>query len=76
MPEIKIGILETPKEITIELDGTAEEIARNINDAIAKASGLIWLTDAKGKQVGIPIAKLAYIEIEADRSMHAVGFGN
>lgn len=74
MPEIKIGILETPKEIVMEVEGTAEEIARTINDAIARESGLMWLTDSKGKRVGIPIGKLAYVEIESDRSMRAVGF--
>lgn len=76
MSEVKIGILDTPKEIVMDLEGTAEEIARTIDEAMSKESRLMWLTDTKGKRVGIPLAKLAYVEIESDRSMRAVGFGN
>lgn len=75
MHEVKIGVAEVPKELTLEIEGAADEIVANINTALERPSGLLWLTDTKGKQVGIPIAKLAYVEIEPDRGMRAVGFG-
>ena len=42
--------------------------------AMADPDGLLWLTDSKGKKVGVTVAKLAYVEVEPDASPRAVGF--
>ncbi|MEI7746629.1 MAG: DUF3107 family protein, partial [Actinomycetota bacterium] len=44
------------------------------DDAIA-SDGVLWLTDRKGREVAVPIAKLAYIEVGAPSSDRRVGFG-
>ena len=36
---------------------------------------MLWLTDAKGRKVGIPSDKVAYVEIDADGTAKRVGFG-
>jgi len=40
-----------------------------------KDGGIAWLTDAKGRRVGVPTDKLAYIEVLNDDEKKRVGFG-
>jgi len=78
--EIRIGVVYTPKELLIELaegkDGEkagADAIAAI--EAAVKDGGIAWLTDAKGRRVGVPTDKLAYIEVLNDDEKKRVGFG-
>ena len=36
---------------------------------------MVWLTDVKGRRVGIPADRIAYVEIEEDGATQHVGFG-
>jgi hypothetical protein len=36
---------------------------------------MLWLTDRKGRRVGVPAAKLAYVEIGSASDERRVGFG-
>ncbi len=41
-----------------------------------KADGrVLWLTDRKGRLVGVPASKIAYVEIGAPTAERRVGFG-
>ena len=74
--DVRIGITQAPREMEVELtDTTAEELAAKVEAAVAKGSGMLWLTDRRGRQVGIPAAKLAYIELDTGAEMRRVGFG-
>lgn len=75
MQEVRIGVVDVSKELTLEIDGPADEVMNSVNAALKKEIGLLWLTDTKGKQVGIPVTKLAYVEIDPDKSVRSVGFG-
>ena len=38
--------------------------------------GVLWLTDRKGRRVGVPVVKVAYVEVGAPTSSERrVGFG-
>ena len=39
-------------------------------------SALLWLTDSKGRRLGIPTDKLAYVEIAGADADRKVGFGS
>jgi len=73
--DVKIGVVYTPKELMLELDGGADELKSAIDAALAKNDSLLWLTDSKGRRVGVPVDKIAYVEIGSDDSSHKVGFG-
>lgn len=75
MQEVRIGVVDVSKELTVEIDGPADEVMNSVSAALKKESGMLWLTDTKGKQVGIPVTKLAYVEIDPDKSVRSVGFG-
>ena len=60
--EVKIGIQNAVRELTVETDESAENVEKLIGDAIA-SEGVFTLSDTKGRKVIIPAAKLAYVEI-------------
>ena len=73
--DVKIGVVYTTKELLVELDGGADEVRAIIDTALANAEPLVWLTDSKGRRVGVPTDKIAYVEIGSDDAAHKVGFG-
>ena len=71
--EVKIGIQQAPRELTVETDEDADSVEASIKAALADESGLISLTDNKGRRVLVPTAKLAYVELGSP-SIGQVGF--
>jgi hypothetical protein len=61
--EVKIGIQQAAREIVVDTDESSETVEKMVADAIATEGGVISLTDAKGRKVVVPAAKLAYVEI-------------
>ncbi len=74
--DLRIGLTHTPKELEIQLpeDTDPSAIQTQVEAAIS-ASTTLWLTDRKGRQVGVPGAKLAYIEIGSPNEERRIGFG-
>ncbi|HVW32417.1 MAG TPA: DUF3107 domain-containing protein [Acidimicrobiia bacterium] len=76
MLEVKIGVIYSPKELNVELEGAkADEVVATIEDALKGGAPVIWLTDKKGRRVGIPSDKVAYIEVAEEDTAKRVGFG-
>ena len=73
--EVRIGVIYTPKELAVELEGKGDEVVSAIEDALKGGAPVIWLTDKKGRRVGIPTDKVAYIEIAEEDQTKRVGFG-
>lgn len=74
--DVRIGMTQTPKELEVHLPDDADPAAvkQQVDDAIAAGSTL-WLTDRKGRQVGVPTTKLSYIEIGTPDDERRIGFG-
>ena len=74
--DIRIGIVQSMKEIEIDL---AEDADRDAIVAQVEASlgsdAMLWLTDRKGRRVGVPASRVAYIEFGVPSSERRVGFG-
>ncbi len=73
--EVRIGVVYSAKELSVELDGKSDEIVATIEDALKGGAPVIWLTDKKGRRVGIPTDKVAYIEVADEDQAKRVGFG-
>ncbi|AQX14534.1 ATP-binding protein [Tessaracoccus lapidicaptus] len=71
--EVKIGITDVPREVTIDTTVPADEIADRVRDAVANAS-LFELVDEKGRRVLIPGARIAYLDLGSPTT-RTVGFG-
>jgi hypothetical protein len=74
--EIRIGVTYSPKEIELEMadDDAGDALVEQISASVGEEGSMLWLTDKKGRRVGIPTAKLSYVEIGAPRSDRRVGF--
>jgi hypothetical protein len=73
--EVKIGVVYTTRELLIETDGKADEVVKDVESALAdKGKPVLWLQDRKGRRIGVPVDKIAYIEV-GDEENKRVGFG-
>ena len=74
--DIRIGIVQSMKEIEVELpeDVDREEVVKQVETALGGDS-VLWLTDRKGRRVGVPAARIAYVELGSPKSDRVVGFG-
>ena len=73
--DVRIGVIHSPKELELEVDGDAAQIEASVNDALRGDGAALWLTDVHGRRVGVPAGRLAYVEIEVDGNNKRVGFG-
>jgi hypothetical protein len=75
--DVRIGVTQAPREIEVELgdDVDADRVAKQFEEALAGESGILWLTDRKGRRIGVPAAKVAYVEIGTPSDERRVGFG-
>jgi hypothetical protein len=71
--EVRIGITESPRELTIELSQSADEIESSVARALHEGSHIAF-TDDKGRRLVVPAAKIGFVEVSA-RSERKVGFG-
>jgi hypothetical protein len=71
--EVKIGIQHAARELVLDTDQAAEDVAAAVSAALAAENGVFTMTDTKGRHVLIPAAKLAYVEIGTSMA-GAVGF--
>jgi hypothetical protein len=74
--DVRIGLTQTPKELEVQLEeGTDPAAIRAQVEEILKGEGTLWLTDRRGRQIGVPAAKLAYVEIGSPQEDRRIGFG-
>ncbi|GAA4693038.1 DUF3107 domain-containing protein [Nocardioides conyzicola] len=60
--EVKIGVQNAARELTIDVEETPEAIEQLVADAVS-GDGVLNLKDSKGRRVIVPVAKLAYVEL-------------
>lgn len=75
--DVRIGIIQTTKELDVELAEGADrdQLLKEIEAMLGGEDGVLWLTDKRGRRVGVPAAKVAYVEIGAASDERRVGFG-
>ena len=74
--DIRIGITQAPREIAFEAeDSTREHIKAEIDKALRGEIATLWVTDKKGRDIAVPSAKIAYVEIGSGEDSRRIGFG-
>ncbi len=71
--EIKIGIQNVTREVSLESKLSPQEVLERYSQAHTDG-GLLQLEDDKGRTVVIPAGQVGYLEIGAEQSRQ-VGFG-
>ncbi len=63
------------RELEFEVDD-ADAVVDSIEKAMAADDDLVWIIDSKGNRHGIAVAKIAFVEVEAEDNGSGVGFGS
>ncbi len=68
---------QAPREINVELaeDADRDELKSRIEAALAGATDVLWIVDKRGKDVAVPSAKIAYVELGSADGDRKIGFG-
>lgn len=74
--EITIGVQHSARDLVLESEQSAEEIASTVRTALSKGDkgGILELADSRGKLVIVPVSTLGYVEIGPEEPRR-VGFG-
>lgn len=64
--DLRIGVSNVARELNIELDDSTDvtELRGHIETALG-SDGVLWVEDRNQRQIGVPVDKLAYVEIGA-----------
>ncbi len=75
--DIRIGVIHTSREIEVEVgdDANRDELMDDIDATLGRPEGVLWLTDRRGRRVGVPVARVAYVEVGVASEDRRVGFG-
>ncbi|GAA2028082.1 DUF3107 domain-containing protein [Agromyces tropicus] len=71
--DLRIGIQNSPREITFETSHTAAEVEQAVSAALSGQSPVLRLADSKGTVYVVPAAALAYVEIGSEEA-RKIGF--
>ena len=74
--DVRIGVVNTAKELTVELgDGAdAASVHAALAAALADEGGVFSLVDARGRTVAVPADKVAYIDVDPGDGSKPFGF--
>ncbi|HEV7362424.1 MAG TPA: DUF3107 domain-containing protein [Mycobacterium sp.] len=72
--EVKVGITDSPRELVFSSAQTPAEVEEAVSAALRDGSGLLSLSDDKGRRFLIHTTNIAYVEIGV-ADTRRVGFG-
>ena len=75
--DVRIGITPVARELLVELaDDTDRDAHKDaVSAALAGATDSLALTDRRGREVLVPSAKIAYVEVGVADGERRMGFG-
>ncbi|MBC2643564.1 MULTISPECIES: DUF3107 domain-containing protein [unclassified Rhodococcus (in: high G+C Gram-positive bacteria)] len=71
--EVKIGVIDSPRELIVSSEQTPDEVEALVSDALAGGDGILSLQDDKGRKYLVQSSKIAYVEI-GPSDIRKVGF--
>ena len=52
-----------------------DDVKARVEAALSGATDVLWITDKRGKDVGVPASKIAYVEVGSAEGERRIGFG-
>ncbi len=71
--EIKIGIRQAVRELTVETDASAADVEADFKAALTEGT-LLALADEKGRRILVPASQITYLDLGQEKA-RPVGFG-
>ncbi|MGY9073361.1 MAG: DUF3107 domain-containing protein [Acidimicrobiales bacterium] len=73
--DVRIGISNVARELNLEVpDENAATVKADVDAALSGEASILWITDRDGKQIGVPTAGLAYVELGSPTGGRRIGF--
>lgn len=72
--EVKIGVSDSPRELVFNSSDQPDVVEHQIKQALGGDTGVLSLTDDKGRRFLVQTSKITYVEIGA-ADVRRVGFG-
>jgi hypothetical protein len=74
--EVRIGVTQASRELVLEVpDDDRDGVKAAIDAALAGVNDVLWITDKRGRAVGVSASKIAYVEVGANDGERRIGFG-
>ena len=74
--DIRIGVTQAPRELSVEVDDASrDDVKAAVEAALSGASDVLWVTDKRGRDIGVPAVKIAYVEVGSADGDRRIGFG-
>ena len=75
--DVRIGITQVARELLVELadDIDRDALKGSVSAALSGATDTLSLTDRRGREVLVPAAKIAYVEVGVADGERRMGFG-
>lgn len=74
--DMRIGVTYSPRELEVTLPDDADraEIKGRVEAVLGATEAVLWVTDRKGREIGVPADKIAYVEIGSAAEARPMGF--
>ena len=72
--EVKLGVTYSPKELVVETDQSPDDVAKLVEEAVGGKTRVLWLSETRGRRVGVPTEELDSIELGEEHPDKRVGF--
>ena len=74
--DVRIGVSQAPREISIEVDDDQrDDVKSRVEAVLSGAADVLWITDKRGRDVGVAGSKIAYVEVGSAEGDRRIGFG-
>jgi len=75
--DVRIGIADSPQIIEVELseDTDRDALRETVQSVLSGATPVLTLEDKRGKELNVPAARVAFVEIGASKDDRRLGFG-
>lgn len=74
--DVRIGVTQAPRELNVEVpDAERDDVRARVEAALSGATAVLWITDKRGRDIGVPAEKIAYVEIGTADGDRRIGFG-
>lgn len=76
--DMRIGVTYSPRELEVALpdDVDRAELKSRVEGVLGGTAGVLWVTDRKGREIGVPSDKIAYVEIGGPGDARPMGFSS
>jgi hypothetical protein len=76
--DVRIGVTYSPREIELQMadDTDRAELKARVEAVLGSGEGVLWIEDRKGREVGVPAGKIAYVEMGSATEARAMGFSS